>query len=184
MSTELKVTINDLPESLRGLSVEELFQKTTAFFENKSSELSVDQAVTILRYLSQDEINHARAQYNLAVCYSAGNGIEKDHTKAFEWLQKSAEQGNPVAQNNVADCYFKGQGVEQNKVKGLKYVFSSVVFGGGIALENIDYQQNSVVGETIIPIALAFNAVGRKVSMEEVDTIFKPYIHSLRKELG
>ena len=57
---------------------------------------------------------------------------------------------------------------------------------GSIIYKNIDfpYQKVSAIIDTIIPIALAFNAVGRKVTMEEVDTIFKPYIHSLRKELG
>jgi hypothetical protein len=185
MTIEPKVTINDLPESLRNLSVNELFLKTVKVTDkNDTSELSLVDAVKILRYLSQDDINHTGAQVNLGVCYFRGNGVEQDSTKAFEWQKKAAEQGNPVAQNNLAFCYINGKGVSLNLIKGLKYHFAAVAGHGEEFLANFEYPTVSVLRDTILPIALAFNALGKTVTMKEIGTIFEPYIHSLRRELG
>jgi len=41
---------------------------------------------------------HSSAQYNLAVCYENGTGVEKDEQEAVEWYKKAAEQGYASAQ--------------------------------------------------------------------------------------
>lgn len=33
------------------------------------------------------------AQYNLALCYEYGKGVEKNKSEAIKWYRKSAEQG-------------------------------------------------------------------------------------------
>ena len=43
----------------------------------------------------------AEAQYKLAFCYEAGEGVEKDDATAFLWGKKAAEQGHAKAQNLV-----------------------------------------------------------------------------------
>lgn len=50
--------------------------------------------------------DYADAQYNLAVCYIEGLGVEKDYKKAFEYLKKAADQGHTMAQNTLGKCYF------------------------------------------------------------------------------
>ena len=40
----------------------------------------------------------SRAQYNLGVMHSYGNGVPQDHAKAVFWLQKAAKQGHAEAQ--------------------------------------------------------------------------------------
>ena len=45
------------------------------------------------------------AQFDLALCYSEGDGVEQSDEKAAYWYTKSAEQGNSAAQYNLATCY-------------------------------------------------------------------------------
>ena len=56
----------------------------------------------------------ASAQYELAVRYFYGKGVEQDYNKAIFWLQKAAEQGLADAQNDIAHCYEEGNIVSQN----------------------------------------------------------------------
>ena len=44
------------------------------------------------------EDGDAFAQYELGLSYTDGFGVEKDLTKAAEWLRKAAEQGVEGAQ--------------------------------------------------------------------------------------
>ncbi|MBO5122781.1 MAG: sel1 repeat family protein, partial [Oscillospiraceae bacterium] len=54
------------------------------------------------------------AQYNLALCYEQGEGVEKNQSEAVRWYRAAAEQGDAKAQLNLARYYFKGEGVEQD----------------------------------------------------------------------
>ena len=47
------------------------------------------------------ENGNADAMNNVGCCYSRGEGVTQDKTKAFEWYLKSAENGNADAMNNV-----------------------------------------------------------------------------------
>lgn len=44
-----------------------------------------------------------------------------DHTTAFKWFMKAAENGYAVAQNNIGFCYDKGLGVSQNPNEAIKW---------------------------------------------------------------
>lgn len=50
----------------------------------------------------------------LGCSYFAGIGVEEDKSKAMEWLEKAAEQGNADAQNKLGE-YYIGVGVETRK---------------------------------------------------------------------
>ena len=41
--------------------------------------------------------NNQYAQYNLALCYENGIGVDKDPAEAVKWYQKAANQGNAKA---------------------------------------------------------------------------------------
>ena len=43
------------------------------------------------------EKGHANAQFNLAVCYAKGIGVNMDHGQTLIWLEKAAENGHPQA---------------------------------------------------------------------------------------
>ena len=55
----------------------------------------------------------AVAQYNLAVCYYNGFGVEKDYTETVKWSRKAAEQGNDLAQGLLGECYETGRGMKR-----------------------------------------------------------------------
>lgn len=56
----------------------------------------------------------AVAQYNLAVSYDLGIGVEQDIEKAVFWYRKAAEQNDSDAQVMLAACLHNGEGVEKN----------------------------------------------------------------------
>lgn len=53
--------------------------------------------------------NDAQAQWDLAVCYAQGNGVEQSGTKAFEWICRAAENGHEGAADYVIDAYENGK---------------------------------------------------------------------------
>ena len=57
-----------------------------------------------------------QAQYFLGYAYQAGEGVEKNDTKAVEWYQKAAAQGNAASQRILASLYATGTGVPKDIV--------------------------------------------------------------------
>ena len=49
--------------------------------------------------------------------YSDGKGVRQDYTKAFEWYQKAADQGNGIGKFNLGTLYYNGNGVRRNTLK-------------------------------------------------------------------
>lgn len=54
------------------------------------------------------------AQYNMGVMYQDGDGVERDLTKAREWLSAAAAQGHILANFNLGVMYYAGEGVDQD----------------------------------------------------------------------
>lgn len=79
------------------------------------SELDID---TLRSYA---DVGNAIAQYNLGVRYAFGKGIRQDHKKAFEWYQKSANQGVSQAQYNLGVMYDQGLSVRQDHKKASEW---------------------------------------------------------------
>ncbi len=81
-----------------------------------------------------------RAQFNLAVSYSYGNGVEKNPAEAFKWYEKAALQGNTRAEFNLASSYFDGQGTERNRQQAIRWYEAAAQDGdvaANVALGNI-----------------------------------------------
>lgn len=53
-------------------------------------------------------------QYRIGKMYRYGLGTEKNHDKAFQWFEKSAQAGNKYAQYSLANQYYYGNGTEKN----------------------------------------------------------------------
>ncbi len=74
--------------------------------------------VTIAKLLEQAAAQeHAHAQYNLAVMYQKGDGVEQNLQKSFFWYEKAANAGLAIAQYNLGMIYFEGKVVEKDEVK-------------------------------------------------------------------
>ena len=59
------------------------------------------------------------AQYNLAILYFTGQGVEKDAAEAFRWTELAALQGHVAAQFNLGSLYYAGDGVKANPDKAV-----------------------------------------------------------------
>lgn len=55
------------------------------------------------------EQGNAEAQFNLAVLYSRGEGVEMDGREAIAWYTRAAEQGHAPAQFNLGAAYLDGR---------------------------------------------------------------------------
>ena len=60
------------------------------------------------------------AQYNLAILYFTGQGVEQDAAEAFRWTEAAAMQGHVAAQFNLGSLYYAGDGVEADTTKAVE----------------------------------------------------------------
>lgn len=65
------------------------------------------------------------AQYNLAILYFTGQGVERDMAQAFEWTLRAAEQGHVEAQANLGSLYLNGDGTEADAEAGVRWLSSA-----------------------------------------------------------
>jgi len=56
----------------------------------------------------------ARAQNDLGSCYDRAAGVKRDYVEAFQWFEKSAEQGFMLAQCNLGIYYANGLGTTKD----------------------------------------------------------------------
>ncbi|NQV70818.1 MAG: sel1 repeat family protein [Pseudohongiella sp.] len=61
------------------------------------------------------------AQFNLAILYFTGRGVEKDEALAFKWTLAAAEQGHTDAQFNLASLYSEGDGTKKDMDKAVEW---------------------------------------------------------------
>jgi len=77
---------------------------------------------TALREFSKlAETGHANAQFNLAILYLTGNGVERDVARSVELHRKAADQKLPAAQHGLGVFYYQGIGVKQDYAEALKW---------------------------------------------------------------
>jgi uncharacterized protein len=69
------------------------------------------------------------AQYNLAILYFTGQGVERDLDEAFRWTEAAAMQGHVGAQFNLGNLYYAGDGVVADKNKAVE-MFEFAARGG------------------------------------------------------
>jgi TPR repeat protein len=67
------------------------------------------------------ERGHARAQYQLSLCYEYGRGVPQDYTEAEQWFRKSADGGYAEAQSDLGRRYHYGLGVPQDYAESVKW---------------------------------------------------------------
>lgn len=63
----------------------------------------------------------AEAQSKLGALYYLGDEIEKDYSKAFYWVKKSADQGYVDGQMSTGGFYYVGKGVRQDYTEAAKW---------------------------------------------------------------
>jgi len=83
------------------------------------------------------EQGYSNAQYNLAICYYYGNGVEQDYEEAVRWLQKAVEQGNAAAQCMLGARYYDGKGIKQDYKEAVRWFLRAALQGSATAQYNL-----------------------------------------------
>jgi TPR repeat protein len=86
-------------------------------------------ALDIWLPLAQKE--DAPSQAGVGFIYHRGLGVDIDDQKAFFWLRKAAEHGQPEGQMMLGTLYFYGQGVARSYIQA--YAWCDVAQDGGNA---------------------------------------------------
>ncbi|GES98862.1 Sel1 repeat family protein [Rhizophagus clarus] len=97
------------------------------------------------------------AQYNLAICYKNGSGIETNYEKAFKWLLSSAENKNPEAQYHLAIFYMDGIGVQKDEKEAFNW-FSKSEQSGYLDIQNKNERESF---EKNLKLAIANDAIAQ-----------------------
>lgn len=69
------------------------------------------------------------AQYQLAMKYLTGAGLQKNIKKALTWLTRAGKQGHPRAQFFLGQFYRSGMGVEKDLVEARKWFRLAATWG-------------------------------------------------------
>ncbi len=67
------------------------------------------------------EQGDVRAQFNLGLVYSFGDGVPQDYKESVRWYRKAAEQGDANAQVHLGSAYSNGRGVLQDYKESVKW---------------------------------------------------------------
>lgn len=82
---------------------------------------------------------NARAQNNIAACFSGGYGVEPDPELAAKWLRLSAASGDPVGQRNLATLHFRGEGVTQDDAEAMRLYRLAADQGDAVAQDMLSW---------------------------------------------
>lgn len=106
-----------------------------------------DQAMSLVRkknmkdaaslFRQAGEKGSRRAQYQLGLLYARGSGVEKDFTKAREWLYKAAIQGHPKAQFYLGQMYTFGDGGKKDNAKAVTWFWLATTMGDRYARDSL-----------------------------------------------
>ena len=70
-----------------------------------------------------------KTDYDQALAYQKGDGVEQDVTKAFGLFLQSAQSGDPRAEYKVGLAYYIGEGVTKDQIEGLAWMYKAVSLG-------------------------------------------------------
>ncbi|MGB6221856.1 tetratricopeptide repeat protein [Haloferula sp.] len=83
------------------------------------------------------EAGEVGSQFNLALMYEQGIGVEKDEKEAVVWYGKAAKQGSSLAQYNLAVMYENGRGTAVDFAKAREWYRKASVQGDPLAIGNL-----------------------------------------------
>ena len=86
------------------------------------------QALNIFYALAKKE--DVRAQYNVALIYENGLGVEKDLPQAQLWYERAAKNGNASAQYNLGQMYHVAGEEDVHAYEKAKYWYDKAVNSG------------------------------------------------------
>jgi len=105
------------------------------------------------------EQGNAEAQYNLAILYRQGKGVEKDNATALVWFEKSANQGLASAEYYLGHLYDNGDGVARSSTTAVGWYKKAAEKGNPLAQSNLGvaYANGEGVKQDIIKAYVWFS---------------------------
>ena len=88
-------------------------------------------------FLAAARAGHADSQFNVALMYERGIGVEKNEKQAVVWYGKAAAQGNMAAQYNLGVLYENGRGTAVDFSKANAWYRKASVQGDALAIGNL-----------------------------------------------
>ena len=86
------------------------------------------QALNLFYVLAKKD--DVRSQYNVALIYENGLGVQKDLPQAKLWYERAAKQGNASAQYNLAQMYHEAGQKDVHAYEKAKYWYDKSVNAG------------------------------------------------------
>ena len=93
------------------------------------------------------------AQYNLAILYYFGQGVDQDMARAFELTQAAALQGHLGAQSNLGSLYLTGSGVPTDINRGVEWLSTAGRNGhaeSAVSLANMYYEGDALDRDLVL----------------------------------
>lgn len=94
-----------------------------------------DEAFQCIEFMATE--GDPQSQFNLAVLYHLGQGVEKDTSKTILWLTRAAENGHPNAQFGVGAAYEAGFGVDKDLSTAVMWYIKAANQGHAAAQTNL-----------------------------------------------
>ncbi len=74
-------------------------------------------------FLATARAGSPEAQEMVGMMFAQGLGIEEDQAQALRWLERAAQNFQPLSMHHVGIRYFSGQGVRRDLQRGVMWVF-------------------------------------------------------------
>ena len=87
-----------------------------------------------------------KAQFDLAIMYATGNGVQKDERTAFNWFHKSARNGNVEAKYYMGLSFLQGRGVRKDAHLARYWFKQAAKAGHQKAVYNLSQVEKSLFG--------------------------------------
>ena len=127
---DAKIALESIKSEKEKMRKEEATQR----FLDACREEKYEVAASLINLIDLDNID---VQFNLAVMYENGEGVEKDVFKAVKWYRKAAERGNTYAQFNLGLAYIQRKAVKQDEVEAVKWFYKAADQGYAAAQYNL-----------------------------------------------
>jgi TPR repeat protein len=88
-------------------------------------------------FLAAAKEGHADSQFNVAMMYERGIGVEENAAEAIAWYCKGAAQGHAPAQFNLAVIYENGNGTAVDFAQANEWYRRAAVQGDPLAIGNL-----------------------------------------------
>jgi len=116
-------------------------------YRNATEAVDAEDYIAAFSFWSRDaKKGDSSAQFNLALLYQFGIGVEKSIKDAVYWYEIAARAGDAKAQNNLGHLFYEGQSVLKDVPRAVELFEKSARQGNANAQLNLSRAYTSGVG--------------------------------------